>query len=373
MGIGEQFTGLDMSNLIGGPLTAAAEASVLLAQSTADFINQVGFDKNNGIRTAQFKFFKQEPDPDGNVTQQELSVDIPMLAIVPIPNLQIDEVNILFDMEVKQSERSENSLDVGASLEANIKIGPFGKVAIKGSVSAHQSNTRSSDNSAKYHVDLRATNHGIPEGLARVLDMMAANVAPSLVSSRPTDPSGNELTGASKQRNLKLRAIREQQLQLERAESAAGDTYATMLKSVKEQAKFRCKALLTKLQANATEAGEDEKKLAEATQGMEATSSFWDDFLATVENHMQGLAADENPQCDLGKYYALSDVLKSSWGVSSEYDWSIINSEFKKAVAAYRNWHDSTEKVDKNRTEYNSTMMSGTALTVPSTAPAQPD
>lgn len=107
-----------------------------------------------------------------------MKVDVPMLALVPTPNLQVDEVNILFDMEVKQSEKSEKSLDLGASITGTMNLGII-KVSVSGSVSAHSSNTRSSDNSAKYHVDVRATNHGTPEGLARVLDMMAGKDAAS--------------------------------------------------------------------------------------------------------------------------------------------------------------------------------------------------
>ncbi|MCH5255250.1 MAG: DUF2589 domain-containing protein, partial [Lachnospiraceae bacterium] len=44
MAIAEQFAGLNMDQLIGGPLSAAADASTQLANSTADFINRVGFD-----------------------------------------------------------------------------------------------------------------------------------------------------------------------------------------------------------------------------------------------------------------------------------------------------------------------------------------
>ena len=43
MAIGDQFSGLDMKNLIGAPHGAAADANVQLAHSTADFINTVGF------------------------------------------------------------------------------------------------------------------------------------------------------------------------------------------------------------------------------------------------------------------------------------------------------------------------------------------
>lgn len=136
MAIGDQFSGLDMKNLIGAPLGAAADASVQLAHSTADFINTVGFDKNGKTRTAVFKFNQIGKNEDGSLENQEMSVDVPLLAIVPIPNLQVDEVNILFDMEVKQSEKSESSSDYGGSFSGTANFGIF-KATVSGSVSAH--------------------------------------------------------------------------------------------------------------------------------------------------------------------------------------------------------------------------------------------
>ena len=39
-----------------------------------------------------------------------------------------------------------------------LQIGPFSmKAKVKGSISSHKENTRKSDNSAKYHVQVRAT------------------------------------------------------------------------------------------------------------------------------------------------------------------------------------------------------------------------
>ena len=59
MAIGEQFAGLPMDQLIGSPLTAAADASIRLANSTADFINKVGFDANGSVRNVAFKYVKR--------------------------------------------------------------------------------------------------------------------------------------------------------------------------------------------------------------------------------------------------------------------------------------------------------------------------
>lgn len=220
MAIAEQFAGLDMHQLIGGPLSAAADASTLLANSTANFINRVGFDAKGNVRNVAFGYQKRTPNEDGTSSLDEMKVSVPMLAIVPIPNLQIDEVNILFDMEVKQSEKQESSLDLGAQISGGLNLGIF-KVNVSGSVSAHQSNTRSSDNSAKYHVDVRATNHGIPEGLARVLDMMAANVAPALVSSDLKDGNGQTLSEQAKLKAERLKELRGEISQIENRLTAA--------------------------------------------------------------------------------------------------------------------------------------------------------
>lgn len=220
MSISEQFTGLPMKDLIGSPLAAAADASINLANSTADFINRVGFDKDGNVRNVAFKYEKISKNEDGTLNLDAMKVDVPMLAIVPIPNLQVDEVNVLFDMEVKQSEKSESTLDLSASATAKLDLGLF-SVSVSGSVSAHQNNTRSSDNSAKYHVDVRAANHGTPEGLARVLDMMAANVAPSLIGSSLKDENGQDLVGEAKTRAEKRKKLMNEKKAFDRRIKAA--------------------------------------------------------------------------------------------------------------------------------------------------------
>ncbi|MHC1747033.1 MAG: DUF2589 domain-containing protein [Cellulosilyticaceae bacterium] len=212
MPIGDEFKGLDMKYLIGAPLSATAEASISLAESTAKFINTVGFSQDGSTRTAEFKYNTTAKDQDGNTIKEEVEIDVPMLAIVPIPNLQVDEVNIDFDMEVKSSQKQEDSSDsqFGGSGSARVKVGFFSlNVSMSGSVSAHSANTRSTDNSAKYHVDVRATNHGTPEGLARVLDIMASNVSPTSASKVPVDENGKPLSGADKSKYDKIKIERE--------------------------------------------------------------------------------------------------------------------------------------------------------------------
>lgn len=209
----DQFKGLPMDSLIGGPLTAACDSQVKLAHATADFIKVIGFlppgaeemekDPNavGATRTAKFKFKRPvdlpvalpTKDADGNgggslppmkIGEEEVELEVPLLAIVKVPNLSITSVDVTFDMEVKSSFTTSSKTDAEVATQAEMSIG-YGffkaKVNVQGKVATHKENTRSSDNSAKYHVAVHAEDNGMPEGLARVMDILQSAVAPRKV------------------------------------------------------------------------------------------------------------------------------------------------------------------------------------------------
>ena len=185
----EQFRGLPMDQLIGSPLRAACDAQVQLASATADFIKTVGFlppsggDKNGvgDIRQVKFSYTRNTTDPKdpSKSIPQKVELDVPLIAIVKVPNLSIKTVDITFDMEVKSHFATSESEDskAGFSGDASYNMGFFSvSVHVEGSVAAHKEQTRSSDSSAKYHVEVRAEDNGIPEGLARVLEIINRSI-----------------------------------------------------------------------------------------------------------------------------------------------------------------------------------------------------
>jgi hypothetical protein len=203
MEVADQFKGLPMENLIGGPLSAAVKANFDAAKSTADFIQTVGFDQVMDPTTKQmspgkprmvdFSFERPNNDETGKRVVDLVKISVPMLAIVPIPSLQVDLIDIVFDMEVKSSTTSENNSAKSGSLEASVSGGFAGftaSVKINGSISTSEKNTRSSDTSAKYHVQVKATSKPLPEGLARVLDMMNQAIRPREVKQFTPDEKG---------------------------------------------------------------------------------------------------------------------------------------------------------------------------------------
>ncbi|MFD1560969.1 DUF2589 domain-containing protein [Paraburkholderia silviterrae] len=203
-----QFKGLPMSDLIGSPLTAACDAQVKLANATADFIKYVGFlppaegDKNGvgATRLAHFAFTRPTQDP-ADITKsidEHVTLDVPLLAIVKIPALAITKVDITFDMEVKSSFMSKDSTDASAKMAADVKFGwgPISaQVHLEGSVATHKENTRSSDNSAKYHVQVLAEDSGMPEGLSRVMDILHSAIQPRTTGQTAALAGGNDKGG----------------------------------------------------------------------------------------------------------------------------------------------------------------------------------
>ena len=203
--IGNEFSGLPLDVLIGGPLTSACNAQVMLANATQNFINDVGFKTvtsgtgtgaTTSLVTRQIDFEYWQPMPIDNTATtgtagsqaqvQNVKISVPLLAIVNVPALMIKSVDITFDMEVKSTEAHSDSTAASATASASASAGwgPFSaQVAISGSVSTAQSNTSSTDRSAKYHVEVRARDEGMPEGLSRVLSMLQRAIAPISVGA----------------------------------------------------------------------------------------------------------------------------------------------------------------------------------------------
>ncbi len=381
MAIAEQFAGLNMEQLIGGPLSAAADASKQLAYSTADFIKSVGFDEKSGkARTVAFAYQKRSMNEDGTSNLDEMKVEVPILAIVPIPNLQVDEVNILFDMEVKESTRSEKSMDMGASLSGSMNLG-FIKVSVTGSVSAHSSNTRSTDNSAKYHVDVRAANHGTPEGLSRVLDMIAANVAPALVGSTLKDANGQNLSEQARIKAENLKALRQDISQIENRLSAAQDGLGVIITQMKKlgssqrgiyqgkimklidgldshTAEEELKNATTDAEKEAAQQKKEaiEKQQTEYSQVLSEVEQSWNSFMNQAADLIKIMADSEETPEGVSEMFALravDDEGKPAAYAEGQTYYTALFSAQKNAVASQKNVTQIEKELFDKKAEYS--------------------
>ncbi|ABD82162.1 DUF2589 domain-containing protein [Saccharophagus degradans] len=176
MSVGNEFSGLPMEELIGGPLAASCIAQYNLAQTMVTFINKIGF-KDGKTTTLDFDLERPVDNGSGTLSTEVVSVKAPLLGLVPIPALLIESVTIDFSMEVKSSTTSKTSTEASVETEAS-GGGLFWKGSIKGKVATNRENTRSTDNTAKYNVNVVARQQQPQEGMAKLMDLMASAVDP---------------------------------------------------------------------------------------------------------------------------------------------------------------------------------------------------
>lgn len=214
----QQFSGLPMGELIGAPLMAAADANHKMAMTQVKFMLDTCFAKTDtGEKTEQgepkynyqpvmvdlvlkrpvvtTKKAKEGKDQDTTIDTQtvESSITIPLLTLLPLNALAVDDVNIAFNMEVKssfaneQTQTEKDSFSGEGSFEAKVGYGPF-SCSVSGSVSksseSSSSNTEKYEksNKATYDVKVHAGQLPLPEGVGVIIQAYADNITPIMLT-----------------------------------------------------------------------------------------------------------------------------------------------------------------------------------------------
>ena len=227
LSIAQQFTGLPMDSLIGGPLNAAANANAAMALTQTKFLLDTCFQKKSVPKSdavgkpgdASYKPAAdahdeytpiminmsltravitpgQKASADGKVPATDTKItpfvttfNLPILTIVPLNSLAVQTVDITFEMEVKSSFSEEESQATTkerkgeASFEAKLGWGPL-SVTIKGSASYDQKDSSTHNthyeksNSAKYTVNVHAAQLPLPKGVNTIIEAFAQSITP---------------------------------------------------------------------------------------------------------------------------------------------------------------------------------------------------
>ena len=170
---------IPFGSMIGGPLNACIEAQAMAAQTSWQFIQEVGLNTNpdTGQKEAvnvSFQFVQ-----NGRVVQ----LNVPLLTIVPIPYIAIHDIDINFKANISASSSSVNeqssssALDAGAEASIGAKWGPFHMDAkMKANYSSKKDSkaTQESKYSVEYTMDVavKAGQDSMPAGLAKVLELL---------------------------------------------------------------------------------------------------------------------------------------------------------------------------------------------------------
>ncbi len=183
---------LPFDNLIGAPLNACIKAQAEAAQTTINFIQEVGL---NTVETVT----KDKDGKEVKVKEHEavyvyfnfiqagrrVTISVPLLTMVPIPYIGINTIDINFKATVTGVQRQENTANdsLQADVERKEKSGKLGwfKVetsSLKSNVSTKKdsTSTKNSEYSIEATIDVavHASQDSMPAGMAKVLEMLGS-------------------------------------------------------------------------------------------------------------------------------------------------------------------------------------------------------
>lgn len=171
-----EFQALPLEFIVSAPLTAAVKAQAVASETTLNFIKGL---IPNGVPTkVSFSTDYNELDDNNVVKKRTLKVEAPLLSLVPIPHLRIDKVKTCFRFEITQSFSSKEVRDKGLEIgaETGALLSPWVNATLKGSVSSKSSEESIMNRSGVLEVTVEASESPIPEGLARILNLLSRSV-----------------------------------------------------------------------------------------------------------------------------------------------------------------------------------------------------
>ena len=195
------FAGLPIEHLICDPILAVAKGQKQLVGEYLDQLEELAFtkeDNKDGSKNANIINMNFDrltnSSTTGEVAHVNQTMQMPLIAIAPVPCFAMKDLAVDFSMEIKQStsntDTSSSSKKTDASGSVSVKASwGFGSVKASGSystsgtVSASKTNTRTSDFSAKYNISATATQMPPTEGMAKFTQTMASMMEPISTSS----------------------------------------------------------------------------------------------------------------------------------------------------------------------------------------------
>lgn len=194
MAVAGELQALPFGTLIGAPLDAAIEAQSRAAVSSVNFIKAIGFDDKGQVQTITFIAKK------GAV---ETEITVPLLTIVPIPFIRIDEMTIDFKANITSSTESEDKTVESKTASAKVSASArylFFKANLEASVSSKKDSesTKNSRYSVETTIDIHvhAVQDELPAGLSKMLNILSDTIeAPPPVAAK--SGAGGEETGGA--------------------------------------------------------------------------------------------------------------------------------------------------------------------------------
>ncbi|MBP7133541.1 MAG: DUF2589 domain-containing protein [Aquabacterium sp.] len=191
MALGDEIANLDFAAMIGGPLNAVIKAQAQSAITSVDFIKSVGFDKDGKVEQVAFEYMKTVPEKDaqgkltGNYKDVKQKLSVPLLTMLPIPFIRVEETTIDFNAKINsvQESTTASSHDLNTSLGVKGGWGPV-SAELKVSYAYKKSTSATSKTERTYSmaIHVRAVQDELPAGTERLLSILENSIKETAVA-----------------------------------------------------------------------------------------------------------------------------------------------------------------------------------------------
>ena len=176
---GQEFAALDFRDIIGGPLCAVVNAQAQAALVTTAFIQQFAFTTPATpgaapqLKTVSFDFSQLLGGSIPGLTSDQVTIQVPLLTIIPIPYIQVDDVSISLNVSLQ----STSSTSFSNAFSISTSTGGGGFFFPSFSVSVTDKNTYQFgtvvDDTYSLAVNVHATQAPTPGGMAQILNIFS--------------------------------------------------------------------------------------------------------------------------------------------------------------------------------------------------------
>ncbi len=193
----QQFSGLPMKELIAAPLVAAAQANNMMALTQTKFLLDTCFSlkiqgEKEVYKPIMINMTLTRPviNADGTEAEPiESDFNLPLLTMIPLNSLAVDEVKVNFEMEVKSSfstgkskdsvkeNNDKNSISRKVNND-NLSAELNGVVAASDKSNSNDSSSFKKSNSAKYEINAHAGQIPLPVGVTTIIEAFSQSIVP---------------------------------------------------------------------------------------------------------------------------------------------------------------------------------------------------
>jgi hypothetical protein len=183
-----QFAGLPLGLLICSPIIEVAKGQAELCRVYLEYVFKLAYKYEDGgkktdeANIVKFRLNRPVTDGQGNISQQAIEVNAPLISLVPVPAFTMSEASVSFTMELKEQTVDTTTTTAEVTTESSASFWGF-TAKLTGSVTNSSSNTRSTDQSAKYDIYARAVQQPAAEGMAKLTTVFASTIEPIAVRS----------------------------------------------------------------------------------------------------------------------------------------------------------------------------------------------